>query len=119
MFRVSPQSALALAALNQDLFVDRMVAWVGATWPEQSARGDLRATVQRMVSEATRFGLRHEACVARYIAWRCELGDDLFHHPGMAGTLEFLADPSRSEREKVDGIDDALYGRSFLDPEVG
>lgn len=118
MFRVDPGADRALRALNAEHFLDRMVDWVSKTWPEQRADGDPRPRVRRMVDEAARFGLRHEACVARYVAWRCELGDALFRHPGMEGTLEFLSDPELGEREKVDGIDEALYGRSFLDPEV-
>lgn len=102
-------------------FVLRAMAHVERAYPEvvfDRAPEEIERMLRGLIDEARSFGLSREDTVGRFIDYRCELGERFYEAPAWAWTAAILRDKERSEREKIDALDELLYGGPRLPPET-
>jgi len=103
MLPLNAQQVERLQALQMSRDHDRLAALIATAFPEVPGRLGERypSLVAHAVQRSESHGLRHAACVARYLACCCAMGADFETRPGNEWAAGVLADASRSEGAKV------------------
>ena len=109
MLKIRAQQYAKLSDYMRNQFEDRMVAELGAEFPEESAalsEAGLRATIRKGIARAESFGVLLEDDIARFLVLVLRKGPDFETQPGTQWAQPILKDPNLSGTQKMDELDD-------------
>ena len=111
--KIRPEQMAALGRDRLDELALDLAEMVTIRYPEVAfprSPEELSALVRGYVDEAVRLGLVSERGAARYVEYRIEFREGMWHAPEWQWVREILNDPALGEAEKLARIDHLAYG---------